>query len=310
MQRTRSTATRRKQPVGRKPTRAANRSFLMIMIVLVAFAAFYHFAGDRFFPGRNQYVPLEGEILVHFIDVGQGNATLIQSDDHAVLIDGGESRYGQQVVTYLRNAGVTRLDYVVATHPHSDHIGGLTHVLNQLDVGRVVMPDASNNSVAFDNFLAAVENHDIPVTFVTVGDKISAGIIQMVVLAPVRRETPWPSNRLNDASVVLRMVYGQTSFLFTGDAESASEQAMLSSGLPLQSNVLLISHHGSHTSTTQDFLDAVKPVAAVISVGNNTYGHPHRATLDRLNAADIRILRTDELGTIIMSTDGTDITRW
>jgi len=279
----------------------------MVMIILVAFSVLYHFGGDRFFPGRNTLTPAQGEILVHFIDVGQGDAVLIQSRDHAVLIDAGEPRYGQQVVTHLRDAGVTRLDYVVATHPHSDHIGGLTHVLNQLDVGRVIMPDAVNNTVAFENFLAAIENHSIPVTIASAGDEIAAGIIHMRVLAP----TEGPHPNINNASLVLRLTHGSTSFLFTGDAEAASEQAMLASGKTLRSTVLQVGHHGSRTSTSSEFMDAVRPVAAVISSGaGNTHGHPHRDVLDRLTAAGVRILRTDERGTILMSTDGNDIRLW
>jgi len=277
------------------------------MIILIAFAVFFHFGGDRLFPGDNTHIPVQGEIFVHFIDVGQGDAVLIQSQDNAVLIDAGEPRYGQQVVTYLRNAGITRLDYIVATHPHSDHIGGLTHVINQLEVGRVIMPDATNNTVAFENFLTAIENHQVPVTIVSAGDEITSGIIHMSVLAPAAGTHA----NINNASVALRMVHGNTSFLFTGDAETASEQAMTAGGNTLRSTVLHVGHHGSRTSTTQEFLNAVSPVAAVITSGaGNTHGHPHRDVLDRLNAAGIRILRTDERGTIVFYTDGTEVRLW
>jgi len=277
------------------------------MLMLVMLAVVFHFFGDRVFPEQSPVLPGPGEIFVHFIDVGQGDATLIQSRDHAVLIDGGEPRYGQHVISYLRSAGVTRLDYVVATHPHSDHIGGLIAVLAQKEVGRLLMPDATHNTVPFENFLAAIENHDIPVTIPAIGDRISAGIIYMTVLAP----TPGHHANLNNASIVLRMVHGATAFLFTGDAEVASEQAMLAGGHNLQAHVLGVGHHGSRTSTTQEFLDAVNPVAAVISAGrNNQHGHPHREVLDRLNAANVRILRTDERGSILMSTDGEEIRFW
>jgi len=284
-----------------------NRSFFMVMVILLIFAVMFHFYGERFFPESVPTIPAQGEIFVHFIDVGQGNATLIQSRDHAVLIDGGEPRYGQQILAYLRNAGVQRLDYVVATHPHSDHIGGLIHVLGNLDVGRVAMPDATHNTVAFENFLAAIENHDIPVTFPAAGGRLSAGFIQLDVLAP----TAGSHTDLNNASIVLRMEHGYTSFLFTGDAESVSEQRMVNNGLPLQSMVLLVGHHGSRTSTTQVFLDAVDPMVAVISAGaNNIHGHPHRDVVDRLNAAGIRILRTDERGHILFTTDGNNLRLW
>jgi competence protein ComEC len=279
----------------------------MVMVILVMFSLMFTFCGDRFFPGSTPLEVGHNEIIIHFIDVGQGDATLIHSHDHAILIDGGEPRYGQQVINYIRDQGITRLDYVVATHPHSDHIGGLVHVISQMEIGTLLMPDAENNTVAFENLLAAIENHNIPVVIPSVGDRITAGIIHMTVLAP----TAGPHANVNNASVVLRLVHGNTSFLFTGDAETEAEQAMLASGQILQSTVLKVGHHGSHTSTSQAFLDAVSPVAAVISVGSgNTFNHPRREILDRLNAANVRILRTDERGTIILSTDGTEIVLW
>jgi competence protein ComEC len=279
------------------------------MIILAVFALIYTF-GDRF--GQSTpFLPQEGEIFVHFIDVGQGHATLVQSMHHAVLIDGGEPRYGQMLVTYLRNAGVVRLDYVVATHPHSDHIGGLISVLNQKQVGTVIMPDATHNTVAFENFLSAIENHNHHVRIVSAGASFGAGLIQMSVLGPIERAAPWATHELNNASVVLRMVHGGTSFLFPGDAERESEAAILARGEDIRSTVLLAGHHGSRTSTTQDFLDAVEPSIVVISSGaGNIHGHPHAEVIDRLNAANIRILRTDEMGHILLSTNGEEIRLW
>lgn len=300
----------RRRPPNRGMTRAANRSFFMIMIILAVFALLYTFGGDRFGSGA-PHLPEEGEIFVHFIDVGQGHAALVQSSDNSVLIDGGEPRYGQMLVTYLRNAGVTRLDYVVATHPHSDHIGGLISVLNQKEVGTVIMPDATHNTVAFENFLAAIENHNHNVRMVTVGDHLSAGIIQMAVLGPIARAAPWAAHELNNASVILHMVHGGTSFLFPGDAEREAEAAVLASGADIRSTVLLAGHHGSRTSTTQAFFDAVAPHVVVISSGaGNIHGHPHPEVIDRINAAGVRILRTDELGHILLSTNGEEIRLW
>jgi len=282
----------------------------MVLIVLAAFAVFFAAGGDRVFQRNMAFLPEYGEIIVHFIDVGQGDSTLIHTVGHAVLIDAGEPRYGRQVVQYLRSLGITHLDYVVATHPHSDHIGGLIQVLADKEIGTLLMPDAVNNTNAFENLLAAIENHNIHVRIPEIGDRVQAGIIDMVVLAPVAGHWPHTSN-LNNASIVLHMTHGNNSFLFTGDAERESEMAMIASGNRLHSTILQVGHHGSRTSTTQEFLNAVNPVAAVISLGEgNRHGHPHREVIDRLEAAGVTILRTDEMGTIIMSTTGDGVRLW
>ena len=272
-----------------------------MMLLLLMFALVYHFAGDIIFPARDFLHIDEGEIIVSFIDVGQGDAVLIRSADNAVLIDGGEHRQRNVVLDYLRDAGVRRLDYVIATHPHSDHIGGLVTVLGRVEVGRVIMPDIEHNTETYLNFLAAIENNNIPVTFPEPGDRIRAGIINLTVLSPPQGHF----TDLNNNSVSVRLVHGNTSFVFTGDAERAAEQWMVDSGANLSSDVLRVGHHGSRTSTIEAFLDAVDPVAAVIQVGeNNRHGHPHREVMDRLESRGIAIYRTDELGTIRMITNG------
>jgi len=270
-------------------------------LLLLMFALVYHFAGDRLFPARDFLHIDEGEIIVSFIDVGQGDAVLIRSADNAILIDGGEHRQRNVVLDYLRDAGVRKLDYVIATHPHSDHIGGLVTVLGRVEVGRVIMPDIEHNTETYLNFLAAIENNNIPVTFPEPGDRIRAGIINLTVLSPPQGHFTDPNNN----SVSVRLVHGNTSFIFTGDAERAAEQWMVDSGVTLRSDVLRVGHHGSNTSTTEAFLDAVDPVAAVIQVGeNNRHGHPHPDVMDRLTSRGIAIYRTDELGTIRMITNG------
>jgi len=274
------------------------------MLFVLAFALIYFFYGDVLFQRDPNLVLEHNEIAVSFIDVGQGDSVLIRSANHAVLIDGGEHAQRNTVLNYLRDAGVRRLDYVIATHPHSDHIGGLVAVMSQLEVGRVVMPDVMHNTVTFERFLETIEAQNIPLTIPNPGDVLQAGIITLNILGPPNP----PGTDINNACVIVRLVHGRTSVLFTGDAEEPQERWLLESGQTLSSSVLHVGHHGSRTSTTEAFLHAVNPRAAVISVGaNNRYGHPHREVVDRLNSRNIIVYRTDQFGTVRMVTNGEDI---
>ncbi|MCL2572529.1 MAG: MBL fold metallo-hydrolase [Defluviitaleaceae bacterium] len=283
----------------KKQQRNLGRPFGFTMVFVLLFALVYTFV----FPNTSGFAPGDNEIIVAFLDVGQGDSILIWSRDNAVLIDGGEFRQRDVVMGYIRRAGISRLDYVIATHPHSDHIGGLVGVLGQVEVGQVLMPDVVHTTATFENFISIIENNQISVASPEVGERFQAGIIEFIVLAP----QPVAGN-LNDASLVVRMQHGETSFIFTGDAEAASERAMVVSGLDLNSDVLKVGHHGSRTSTTAAFLDAVSPRAAVISVGaNNQFGHPHADVMTRLYERGIVVYRTDDMGTIMMATNGEKI---
>ena len=249
----------------------------------------------------------DGEIFVHFIDVGQGDSILIQSADHAVLIDAGTTASTQSIINHLEYVGIDTIDVVVATHPHADHIGGMPGVIDRFDVREVWMPDRYHTTATFERFLDAIERNGLSYTPISAGDRLSAGAIQMTAVAP----NSSGHSSLNDYSISLHMQFGQTSFLFTGDMESVSEREVLEAGWNIQSNVLEVSHHGSRTSTTEAFLDAVNPEIAVISVGaGNQFGHPHTEVLERLNARNVQVLRTDELGTIILVTNGETIYRY
>jgi len=240
---------------------------------------------------------------VHFIDVGQGDAVLIQTTEGHVLIDGGDNHMGEHVVQYLRNAGVREISYVIATHPHADHIGGLIDVLRTFPVGTLIMPPVAHTTRTFERFLDAIEENNIPLKEPIAGSTFSVGDAVFTIIAP---NSSGHSN-LNNYSVSLRMALGETSFIFTGDAEVQSETEMILAGHILSSDVLHVGHHGSSTSTTQAFFEAVDPAIAVIQLGrDNTYGHPHREVRERL--ADVRVYRTDEHGHIILMTDGEEIT--
>lgn len=301
------TRTRKRRRRRRSPRRGGFRFFLVCLAILI-FAVVYFFAGDTLFPTDDGQIamPLDEEIIVTFLDVGQGDSILIRTAENAVLIDGGEHRARHVVTGYLNDAGITYICYVVATHPHSDHIGGLVTVLRDFEVGTLLMPDAVNETDTFLHFMDAIENHDIDVSIPAPGDVVTAGIIRLTVLAP---PTGLHTSNINNHSIVLRMDYGATSFLFTGDAETASERQMLESGQNLRADVLKVGHHGSQTSTTEEFLAAVNPSIAVIQAGlNNRHGHPHAEIIERLESHGVQIFRNDLHGTIRMFTDGYQIT--
>jgi len=272
---------------------------LMLCFIAVVVITFQYIRQQQF------DIPPEGEIRVHFIDVGQGDSILVQSRQHNILIDAGLPAAGSIVVAYLERLGISSLDYIVATHPHSDHIGGMPAVLARFSVSNFWMPDVIHETAAFERLLEALERNHIYITTVEAGARINAGIINMIVVSPL--EGLMHANS-NDYSIVLHMSHSSTSFLFTGDAEAPAEMQMLASGHSIRANVLNIGHHGSRTSTTEAFLDAVNPQIAVISLGaNNQFGHPHRYVIERLTERGIKILRTDELGTIVISTDGANL---
>ena len=299
----------RKKHTRRGGKNMIRNTFLSIALFAAGALLFYTVDGESVLP---TIVPsdapaqlAEDEVRVHFIDLGQADGILIQSRGNAVLIDGGEHKTRETLISYLRSAGITALDYVVATHPHSDHIGGLAAVIRQFDVRDVLMPDAVHTTATFDGLLAAVEEKGLSVTVPSVGDTLTAGIIRLTVLAPGKEFKDF-----NNMSIVLRMTHGETSFLFTGDAEELSEIEMLKSGQNLRSDVLKAGHHGSRTSTSARFLDAVRPGTVVVSCGlGNSYGHPHKEFLERVGQPErsITLIRTDESGTIVMATDGREI---
>jgi len=296
---------RRRRSYQRRGVNRRGCAFFVVSLLILIFAVGYFFFGDRFFSGDN-LIAGDGEIIVSFLDVGQGDSIVIRSNTHAVLIDGGGRQTQSVVMNYLRDAGITRLDYVVATHPHSDHIGGLITVLGRMEVGTLLMPDVTHNTDTFRDFLMAIENNDVDVMFPVPGENIRAGIIDLLMVAPP--ENFYNDDDLNNHSIVLRMAHGQTSFLFTGDAEAASEQQMLLGGMNLSADVLKVGHHGSRTSTTEAFLQAVNPTYAVIQVGaGNQFGHPHSEVIDRLHIHGVTILRNDTHGTIRMITNGREI---
>lgn len=244
----------------------------------------------------------QGSLAVYFIDVGQGDAILIQAPAAAVLIDGGPRAAGRKVVEYLKQAGISGIDLVISTHPHEDHIGGLISVLKAFPVGEVIDPAVVHTTRTFEEYLTLIDEKDIKFTEGRAGmSRELGGAAVLEILHPASPS----AKHLNNASIVVRLTYGEVSFLFTGDAEKEAEAEMLKRGLNLAGTVLKIGHHGSRTSSTAEFLKAVAPEVAVIMCGkDNLYGHPHEETLKKLADAGVEIYRTDLHGTIVVTTDG------
>ncbi len=242
-----------------------------------------------------------GVLSVHFLDVGQADSILIQQGSSAMLIDGGNNEDINVVLDYLEEKDISKLNYVVGTHPHEDHIGGLDGVINKLTVDAVIMPKVSHNTKTYEDVLSAIKSQGLKITTPRLGQQYNLGDAKFTILSPSKDKY----EELNDYSIAIRLDYGDQSFLFLGDCERVNEEEMLQSGLPLSSDVVKLGHHGSSSSTTEEFIAAVKPKYAVISVGkDNDYNHPHKEVIKRLNQHGIEILRTDESGTIVFSTNG------
>ncbi|MGI2297119.1 ComEC/Rec2 family competence protein [Paenibacillus sp. GXUN7292] len=243
-----------------------------------------------------------GKLIVHFIDVGQGaSQLLIGPTGKTMLIDAGNNDKEAYIVDYLKKQQIKKIDILIGTHPDADHIGGLDAVIHHFDIGKIYMPKVQANTKTFEDVLLAVKKKNLKVTTAKAGvvldweEKVEAEMI-----APIEAYTD-----TNEMSAVLRLVYGDTSFLLTGDAESKSEADMLKTGASLQADVLLVSHHGSKTSTSEPFLKAVNPKYAVIQSGkDNKYGHPASNVLDRLKRHNVKVYRNDLQGHIIFTSDG------
>lgn len=240
-------------------------------------------------------------VFVHFIDVGQGDCTFIKDNGHSMVIDAGEEGNENTVINYIKNQGINNIDYVVASHPHSDHIGSLDGVIDSFTIQNILMPNVVNNSKCFENLLNSIEKSKANVIETKPDNTYNLGKSKFTVAGPVK----YDNDNQNNNSAVIKLTYGNNSVLLTGDAENEEENDILASKIDISADILKVGHHGSSTSTSTRFLNMVNPNTAIICVGkDNKYGHPTEKTLNTLK--DKTIYRTDLNGNIMVTMTGND----
>ena len=240
-------------------------------------------------------------LRIHFIDVGQADSILIEQNNEYMLIDAGNNEDGQLLVKYFKELGISSFKYVFGTHAHEDHIGGLDDIIKNFNIDNFYMPEVITTTKTFEDVLDALEVKQVAFQTPKINDELTFENSKFRILSLSNDDTD-----LNDTSIVLRLKYGTTSFLLTGDASSNIEKNILNK--EIQSDVLKLGHHGSRYSTSKEFLKKVSPTYAIISVGKgNSYNHPHKEVFTRLNEHNTKIYRTDEQGTIIAESNGSII---
>ncbi|MBU3182449.1 ComEC/Rec2 family competence protein [Clostridium psychrophilum] len=251
---------------------------------------------------------LKNNMVTHFIDVGQGDCILIQVNNKNLLIDSGTSDSKQKLIRYLKNNNITKLDYIVATHPHEDHIGGMSSIINAFDIGEFFAPKVTATSQSFTDMIRALRSKNLKIHIARPNMYLDLGPDTSCVMLSPNSET---YENTNDYSCVIKISFKNSSYLFTGDAAIEAEQELISNGYNLKAQVLKVGHHGSKTSTSPKFLNEVSPKIAVISCGAfNTYGHPHTETLDKFKKINCMIYRTDIDKNIVLISDGTSIKKF
>lgn len=297
--------TKSKKKTGGNSKKRSSPLYLILTLLIVI--AYWYFNSES--DATNDYIAPNGSIVVHYIDVGQGDSTLICAPNgECMLIDAGTGEAEDDLNNYLKSQNITNIKYAIFTHPHEDHIGGADMVVREYNVENVLMPDVTANTSVFERLITEIEAKNTNVIVPAVGDTYYLGELSFTILGPC--ETKYSS--LNNYSIALRINFGKARFLFTGDAEELSESEILAeNSSAVACDVLHVGHHGSSTSTSDSFLAAASPSIAVISCGkDNSYGHPHNVTLEKLNGIQAIIYRTDLEGTIVLSSDGESIFKY
>ncbi len=281
-------------------------AFSVLACLLTGTYAFFHGTGGKTEPAKPPPAAPQNT-QVYYLNVGQGDCEVIRlKTGENILIDSGNPETAQELVDVLRQLGVKKIDHLIATHPHADHIGAMAKIIQSLDIGEIYMPKIAEKQIpttnTYEKLLKAIDTKGMKITAAKGGMTVlENGDERLEILAP---NSP-KYDDLNNYSVVVKLTSGEKRFLFTGDAQTENEKEMLAKGYDLKSDVLKCGHHGSSTSTSAAFLKAVRPSAAVISCGrNNDYGHPHKEVLGRLQKADVTVYRTDTQGTILAECDG------
>lgn len=241
---------------------------------------------------------ISSDLRVFFIDVGQADCILVQSNGENMLIDAGNNADGKKISNYFKALGIKKFKYVVGTHPHEDHIGGLDNIIRDFDVNKVFMPDVVSTTTTYTSILDELEKQNKKVTIPKTGSKYKIGNAEFTII--YLDDDP---EDLNNDSIIIKLAYGKQSFLFMADAESKVEERIINKDI--SATVLKVGHHGSRYGSTTDFLNKVNPKYVVVSCGkNNDYGHPHKEFLKRIKKIKAEVYRTDKMGTILFETNG------
>ena len=285
------------------------KNFIRRLIIILLILGYYYIKDNQetYSKKEEQINNIENiqlvstDLSIHYIDVGQADSILIQNKEHSMLIDAGNNADGPLLVDYLKEQNITKIDYVVGTHPHEDHIGGLDDIINNFEIQEVYLPEVMTTTKTFEDVLDSIENNNLEITIPTIGDIFKIGEMNFEVIYTGTNEKD-----LNASSIVLKMTFGNHSYLFTGDTTEEVEKTFLDKNINI--DILKVAHHGSKYSTCNEFLKKATPTYAIISVGeDNSYNHPELETLTRLKQYTKNIYMTKDLGTIILNSDGTNI---